>query len=88
MREELVRALWEIGSRYYSGVDAVNDGSAAFEISLSSAGVTTNGEYYIPRLGVNSSFGAPSLPLRQSLRYLIWLFFPGGPLSICLTMRL
>lgn len=43
-------ALWEIGSRYYSSADAVNDGSAAFEVSLSSAGVTTNGEYYIPRL--------------------------------------
>lgn len=50
MREELVRALWEIGSRYYSSADVVNDGSAAFEVSLSSAGVTTNGEYYIPRL--------------------------------------
>lgn len=50
MREELVRALWEIDSRYYSSADVVNDGSAAFEVSLSSAGVTTNGEYYIPRL--------------------------------------
>lgn len=50
MREELVRALCEIGSRYYSSADVVNDGSAAFEVSLSSAGVTTNGEYYIPRL--------------------------------------
>lgn len=66
MREELVRALWGIGSRYYLSADVVNDGSAAFEVSLSSAGVTTNGEYCIPRLGVNSSFGAPSLPLRQS----------------------
>lgn len=66
MREELVRALREIGSRYYSSADVVNDGSAAFEVSLSSAGVTTNGEYYIPRLGVNSNFGAPPLPLRQS----------------------
>lgn len=63
MREELVRALCEIGSRYYSSADVVNDGSAAFEVSLSSAGVTTNGEYCIPRLGANSSFGAPSLPL-------------------------
>lgn len=50
MREELVRALCEIGSRYYSSADVVNDGSAAFEVSLSSAGVTTNGEYCIPRL--------------------------------------
>ena len=36
---ELVRALWEIDSRYYSSADVVNDGSAAFEVSLSSAGV-------------------------------------------------
>ena len=31
---------------------------------------------------------APSPVIVMRTRYLIWLFFPGGPLSICLTMRL